>query len=350
MGTGNQVSAHTQRVSPEPEPGAWLVPGTRLPVVRYRMVFRMHGALRLPDFAGSLLRGQFGAALRRSACMTGAPACGPCPLRQTCPFPQIFDTPPPSHHRLQRFSQVPNPYVIEPPPIGTRSIDAGACLSFSVVLVGRARERFPLVLYAFQRAFERGLSDARVSGSLEQVDLDGPEGWVDVFDAVRGRVREHDATLEVPALPAVERLTLDLCTPLRLQRNGHPLPPAELKPRDLIVALLRRALLLLELHADLRLPDSDAYAVSVASDGGALAGEGSLRWHDWTRYSSRQRQEMTLGGALGTWTFQGAMGRVLPLLWLGQWLHVGKNATMGMGAYTLRWREASTSDARTITA
>jgi CRISPR/Cas system endoribonuclease Cas6 (RAMP superfamily) len=24
-----------------------------------------------------------------------------------------------------------------------------------------------------------------------------------------------------------------------------------------------------------------------------------------------------------------------PWLWLGQWLHIGKNATMGMGGYTM---------------
>ena len=29
-------------------------------------------------------------------------------------------------------------------------------------------------------------------------------------------------------------------------------------------------------------------------------------------------------------------GYLLPWLWLGQWLHVGKNATMGMGGYALQ--------------
>jgi CRISPR/Cas system endoribonuclease Cas6 (RAMP superfamily) len=63
-----------------------------------------------------------------------------------------------------------------------------------------------------------------------------------------------------------------------------------------------------------------------------------LHWHDWTRYSSRQQQEMTLGGALGRWTLRGSadtLAALWPWLWLGQWLHVGKNATMGMGGYTL---------------
>lgn len=51
-------------------PGATETPvpaGTRLPVARYRFTFRMQDDLRLPEYAGSLLRGQFCAALRRTA-------------------------------------------------------------------------------------------------------------------------------------------------------------------------------------------------------------------------------------------------------------------------------------------
>jgi hypothetical protein len=62
-----------------------------------------------------------------------------------------------------------------------------------------------------------------------------------------------------------------------------------------------------------------------------------LQWKDWTRFSSRQDQEMTLGGVIGEWTLLGDLGELLPWFWLGQWLHVGKNATMGMGRYLLRW-------------
>src|SRR6516165_5061334 len=124
-------------------------PGATLPVARYAFIFRMQDELRLPEFAGSLLRGQFGAALRRIACMTGAPVCKGCPLYRTCPYPAIFEAPPPPAHALQRFSQVPNPYVIEPPAMGLRRVAAGERLSFHVVLVGRALDQLPLIAYAF---------------------------------------------------------------------------------------------------------------------------------------------------------------------------------------------------------
>ena len=56
--------------------------------------------------------------------------------------------------------------------------------------------------------------------------------------------------------------------------------------------------------------------------------------------SSRQRQEMTLGGVLGRWTLSGdsaVLAQLWPWLWLGQWLHLGKNATVGLGGYRLAW-------------
>ncbi len=40
------------------------------PAARYRFEWRVTRALRLPDYAGSTLRGAFGHALRKVACMT----------------------------------------------------------------------------------------------------------------------------------------------------------------------------------------------------------------------------------------------------------------------------------------
>ncbi len=51
--------------------------------------------------------------------------------------------------------------------------------------------------------------------------------------------------------------------------------------------------------------------------------------------ATRQQQEMTLGGVIGDWKLRGDLNELLPWFWLGQWLHVGKNATMGMGWYSL---------------
>ena len=93
----------------------------------------------------------------------------------------------------------------------------------------------------------------------------------------------------------------------------------------------------MEFHAGLAGWGEAAKHISHLSQ--SLTDTQDLHWFDWTRYSSRQQQEMTLGGVLGTWTLHGStetLAALWPWLWLGQWLHVGKNASMGMGGYTLQ--------------
>jgi hypothetical protein len=61
-----------------------------------------------------------------------------------------------------------------------------------------------------------------------------------------------------------------------------------------------------------------------------------LAHQDWTRYSSRQNTLMEMGGLLGEMllTGPGLIG-LWPALEYGQWVHVGKGTSFGLGAYTL---------------
>jgi hypothetical protein len=312
-----------------------LRPGSVLPVARYCFSFHMEDDLRLPEYSGSLFRGQFGDALRRTACMTGLPECAGCPLYQTCPYPALFETPAPTAHALQRFSSVPNPYVVEPPPLGFRYVAAGEMVSFRLVLFGRALDQLPLIVYALQRAFGHGIGRLGARGQLDEIVIERPGAAQPLWDGARGRIHAHEQILAVPAFSDIDAITLNITTPLRLQNQGHPVPPDRLQPRTLFTALLRRASLVCELHAALPGLAGDAARLAAAAE--QLSDKRSLEWKDWTRFSSRQDQEMTLGGVIGEWTLSGDLEELLPWFWLGQWLHIGKNVTMGMGKYSLAW-------------
>lgn len=324
-----------------------------LPIARYRFTARMAQGVRLPDYAGSLLRGQFGAALRSVACMTRQPTCGGCPLQATCPYTQIFEHLPPPGHSLQAFSAIPNAYVIEPPlpPDGLlharpqpgqahpADLGQGDTLVFHMVLVGAAIGQLALVVFAWQRALAQGLTKSRSPADLLQVD------WVDaqgtphpIWTTQHPLLASHPACISLPAAPTgLQQLQLHIHAPLRLQHQGQPLRPVQLSPRVLVAAVARRVALVLEFHAQQTHWGSQVPAVVAQAQ--TLADTRQLQWFDWTRYSSRQQQEMTLGGVLGTWTLLGppqALAAAWPWLWLGQWLHVGKNATMGLGGYTLK--------------
>lgn len=307
-----------------------------LPLARYRFRFSMHAALRLPEYAGSLLRGQFGAHLRALSCTTGAPRCDACPQRSACAYAQVFETPAPTQHSLQNFSHIPNPYVIEPPPLGARQIAIGEVLEFNIVLFGDALQQLPLIAAALRQALQGGLSKTRARGQLQAIAALDPQRdhWQTIWQSGNHALADHPTRYPLPrSTPATERITLQFYTPLRLQQQGQPVPITALTPRKLIADLLRRISLLAEFHAGqpALIPDVSALVRHAES----LQHHHQLHWLDETRFSSRQQRNMPIGGASGRWVLEGELAPLLPWLELGQWLHVGKLASQGLGGYRL---------------
>ena len=303
------------------------------PVARYRLEFTTEQPIHLPEYAGSTLRGAFGHALKRAACVTLEPDCRACKLYRSCPYPAIFETPPPLDYARRKMANVPHPFIVEPPPWGEREHAGGSALNFDVVLVGPALAQLPLVLMAWRQALARGLGPQQGTARLQRVFVQG-DGEPVLADAVAaGRVRPHAQMLQLPppeSAPA--SITLAFETPLRMQRNGRALVIAELTPHGLLMALLRRVATLVELQLGGTL-DVDFAALNARA--ASIRGEHQFEWRDWTRHSSRQQQHMVLGGAVGRWALHGDLAPFWPLLYLGQWLHVGKNASFGLGRYRI---------------
>jgi len=301
-----------------------------LPIARYRLEFAVKTPLHLPAYAGSTLRGAWGAALRAASCMTRQADCEGCPLLAACPYAAIFETRPPTDRppSLQDLSQAPRPYVIEPPQLGERDYAPGEPLVFHLVLAGRALEHLPLILWAHIRALRRGVGRGDGTAELLRVVHEGMTETV-VLDGPEGSLLDH--TPAVPPAPTFgAAVTLRFTTPLRLQTNGRRATAAEHTARKLLMALVRRIALLCEFHGHGPL---DLDFADLARRAEAIDSRTDLHWRDWTRYSSRQGRKMDLGGVIGAWTLAGDLAPFAPFLHLGQWLHVGKEATFGLGGY-----------------
>jgi len=309
---------------------------TTFPLARYRLEWQASTPIRLPEYAGSMLRGAFGHALRQLACMTRRKECTGCPLLSSCPYPAIFAPPPPNAHALQKFSQIPVPYIIEPPDWGARQLGEGEVFAFHVVLVGRTLRELPLIILAWRRAFARGVGAGDGTAELLRVVHCGEGKETEIHRPDTGTIVPHAQAIAVNASETEgtgqDRLSLHFVTPLRLQQNGHALAPEKLASRTLLMALVRRANLLAEFHADGPLVDNFGSLLAASAN---IRDKKRLVWRDWTRFSSRQQQKMTLGGVIGEWTISGNLTPFLPFLRLGEWLHVGKEAAFGLGHYTL---------------
>ncbi|MGQ0570692.1 MAG: CRISPR system precrRNA processing endoribonuclease RAMP protein Cas6, partial [Armatimonadota bacterium] len=58
-----------------------------------------------------------------------------------------------------------------------------------------------------------------------------------------------------------------------------------------------------------------------------------VRWVDWERFSSRQQTTMKFGGIVGEATYEGEVGQLMPLLLVGEAVHVGRHCVFGNGRY-----------------
>ncbi|MCX7896835.1 MAG: CRISPR system precrRNA processing endoribonuclease RAMP protein Cas6 [Rhodocyclaceae bacterium] len=312
-----------------------------LPLARYRLEFEVKQSLRLPAYAGSTLRGGWGKALRHLACLTRQPTCDGCRLLATCPYVVIFETRPPAGGAsLQDFSQIPRPYVIEPPAMGEHTYSPGEPLVFHLVLVGRALAHLELILSAYNIAFRRGVSDG--TAELKRVTHLGLQEEI-VLAGAQSRILPPQ-----PAIPPPPSLgtsvTLQFHTPLRLQTNGRRATKDEITTRKLLMAIVRRVALLYEFHGSGPLVLDFSQLARRAE---AIASRLRMQWCDPARYSSRQNARLPLGGLIGEWTLAGDLAPFTPFLHLGQWLHVGKEATFGLGGYRLL-PEAPQSNTRLV--
>ncbi|WP_295976709.1 CRISPR system precrRNA processing endoribonuclease RAMP protein Cas6 [uncultured Aggregatibacter sp.] len=259
--------------------------------------------------------------------MTKQEDCKGCPLYRTCPYTNIFETPAPTAHELQKFSQVPNGYIIEPPAWGERLYAEGETLTFSLVLFGRLIEQLPLIAFAFKRAFEYNVGRGKANLlDIAKVEVDLTRQSI----LQNGNIIEHQKTIEIPtALDSVAQIKID--TPLRLQENGKPLRVNEITAERFFISLAKRLSLLSEFHSEPLNLDFGLLKTQIEQ----IQDNKYLKWQDWTRYSSRQDQKMKLGGVIGQWQFKNLSPELAKLLYIGQWLHCGKNATFGLGKYQI---------------
>ena len=265
-------------------------------LARYRFEWRVIKPIRMPEYAGSMLRGAFGHALRQVSCMTKQKDCTACPLLATCPYPAIFEPRPSTTHTLQKFSQLPVPYVIEPEVWGAHELAAGDTFSFQFVIIGDALKNLPLIVLAWRRALLRGVGVINGTADLLRVVHCTVDGEREVFAPDDGSVLQHAQQITLSegdfSIHDDIEIILNFVSPLRLQRNGHALAPDNLDARTLLMALLRRANLLSEFHGGRPLVTDFEMYVKLCE---LVSDQKNLRWRDWTRFSSRQGQKMTLG-------------------------------------------------------
>lgn len=290
-----------------------------LTYARFQVTLRALSPARLAAYQGSMLRGAFGHALRKTVCSFGPEApCAPCVLRRECPYPRVFETPiveAPAAGFLDGVSTAPRPYVFEPGGSAT-SLAPGALLPFDLLLFGGAIELQRYALAAIERMAGVGLG-AAVGGRM---------GTFEVAEVVGGG---PGSPLPNDPLPGDGlRIRLRFTTAARLLEKKRLVPPD--RPRQLAFAFVRRVLDLATFH----MPGSAVdwtFKPLLEQAGRLRVVESDLAFHDGERYSQRQQAHTPLGGFLGSIVLEGDLAPLAPLLRAAEVVHFGKGTVFGLG-------------------
>ncbi|MDH7487497.1 MAG: CRISPR system precrRNA processing endoribonuclease RAMP protein Cas6 [Anaerolineae bacterium] len=291
----------------------------------------------LPRHLGSTLRGGIALMLKRSVCFhPEITYCRQCALRQKCVYPAILEpAPPPESKALSTHQDVPQPFVLHLPRHWQRQYEPGDELSFGMTLVGDPLRYLPYVIAAVEHLGRSGLGRDRSRYRLEKVTAQQPssEEPLPVYEA--GLMYNTQPTFSAQVLQEqpgeVDHLTLRFLTPTRLKHNGRYMD----RPDFHVVfrALLRRVSSLAYFHCGQRWETDYRGWIEKAKEVRTVAERAN--WVDWERYSTRQQRSMNLGGVVGEMTYAGELGPFMPLLALGQYVHVGKACAFGNGQYVM---------------
>lgn len=305
---------------------------------KFRFYLRPLEKIYLPRYKGSVLRGGFGNIFKKTVCMNNKRDCNECILQERCVYSYIFETPLPQNLLEKskfKLKRPPHPYVLEPPITSKIEYNHNDELAFNLILIGRGIEYLPYFVFVFEELGKRGLGKGR--GKYELVRVDNEEGER-IYES--GKLSDNfqvksfqDIINEcnIPESKNYQQVKINFLTPVRIILRGEL--PTKFDFNLFIINLLRRISWLSIVHGDKELEFNYKYFISYADV--VKIKERNIKWYDWERYSSRQGTRMKLGGFLGNITFEGDLKKFIPFIKLGEYIHIGKQTSFGLGQYEI---------------
>ncbi len=301
----------------------------KLVVHQYQIHFQMDEPAKLPRYAGSTWRGAFGHALKKTVCVVRNTKCAECMLRNSCAYSYVFETPPPENGgKMRKYSNIQHPFILQIP-----QHQSTTSYQLNLNLFGKGQHYFPYIVYALKKAGEDGIGKQRQPFQLKRINKTVSGKNITVYEEETLTTDQSNTCITPPPLPEI--IHIDFITPVRIKQNGHNLSQTTFNFSAFFSSLLRRISMLTYFHSDTPLETDFACLTQQAKE--IDFSEQTLCWYDWSRYSNRQRTEMQMGGVIGQVTLNMAgLEPLWPYIWLGQYTHVGKATSMGLGQYSVQ--------------
>lgn len=307
-------------------------------LTKYFVYFQTTEDMELPEFKGSMFRGAFGHNFKDAVCLNKNFDCEACFLKNNCSYYNIFETPnkEPENPYIFGVKKGFHPYLLIPPYDNSSSFKKGMILKLELSIFGKYSNLLPFFIFTFIKMGDTGIGFKRNKFNLikvTQIDQDSNE--FEIFNTIDNSLKTSDIILDtkkiVRIIENVESIKLEFLTPVRLQKNGVVFVDKEkFQISDIINSILKRYYFIASQFCNSDIPE---YKNIDLSD--ITLAENNLYFKYLQRYSNRQKSKQNYGGFLGNIKLKGNLGKILPLLQIGEYLNVGKNTSFGLGKFKL---------------
>lgn len=306
-----------------------------LPLQRYTFNWVATSDIYLPAYSGSVLRGNFGNILRKTVCFTKYETCVHCPLIERCSYGKLYDT---VQLGDNNHTKQTHPYILEPLEYNRRFIKTGEEFSFSMVLLGDTYKDLALYVFVWEKIFSQyGLRVGKQQGfaKLNTITTDNNIIYDNSLPDEELTISEHNSTISIQIPDGeITKINILLQTPLRLQGRDENnrsiiIGCSSFDARAFITGLINKSRKFYHSYApQYSVPSIDVTAIQIT--------EKKLDWVKTKRYSGAQKREMEFYGIIGSFVLEGKeLAKLMPLIELCEYLHLGKSSTFGFGKITL---------------
>lgn len=276
---------------------------------RLTVTLQLQASGKLPAYKGSMLHGWFGQALRRY---------------DEEAYKILFGI----YHNQQ-----PKPYVVVTPPDYRTQYAASEIFNFSFVVLGQACKLLPRIVAALEQGSNLGFGPNRITAKVLSVSSELPGGSVlgiseaTLSDYVGQRLASvAQATLNVDE----QQLAIQLITPMRIKHKNQQLNDSLRSVGFIGIQVARRLTQLARFWVN----DNEELLTAIMANQPyykELEFIEHLYVEKWDRFSLKQQQAIPFSGLKGQVSAFGNLTALLPLLYVGECIHVGGKTTFGMG-------------------
>jgi hypothetical protein len=330
---------------------------------QFTLKLRALDRIELLPWNGSTFKGVFGHQLKSLYCVNPRVVdCkkSPCLLSSQCLYHHIMVSPLPYGSRfLENSSNIPPPLIIIPPDPNKDSFDTGEYFETSIVVIGWLINYLPSLIYTFISMGQAGV------GWKNKLDGVGHFDVVEVQDTIgKNRIysdkkpneiarnfKAFDLNSALQSHEIPESVSLNTITPIRISEKINSSRKAIGKFSSfgqIIYHLYWRLIILSYFHSnpwdisDERFNNITEQANQIrellaerANTEVKMTTAGPASWRKNPRHSNYNPQNNKLGGFMGGYVLTGNLAPYLPMLYLGEYTHIGKQTLFGLGKYQI---------------